>query len=62
MVKTFIKLLYLICIVLIFDTVYAQTSGIVIYQKIIDYGIEPVGKPRWDNYIKNLPKEGKFTY
>lgn len=62
MVKTFIKLLYLICTVLIFDTLSAQTSGIVTYQKIIDYGIEPVGKPRWDNYIKNLPKEGKFTY
>ena len=62
MVKTFIKLLYLICTVLIFDNLSAQTSGIVKYQKIVDYGIEPVGKPRWDNYIKNLPKEGKFTY
>lgn len=40
----------------------AQHSGVVTYNKIIDYGIEPMGRPRWDNYIKTLPKTGTFVY
>ena len=43
-------------------TVVAQQSGIVTYQKIVDYGIEPNGTERWDNFIKDLPKAGTFVY
>ena len=43
-------------------TLFAQDSGIVTYQKVVDYGIEPIGNARWDNFIKELPKTGTFTY
>lgn len=40
---------------------YAQ-SGLIVYEQIIDYGIEPNGNPRWDNFIKDLPKTGKAYF
>ncbi len=44
------------------STIMAQNSGIITYQKIVDYGIEPNGMDRWDNFIKDLPKTGTFVY
>ena len=43
-------------------TIQGQTEGIVTYEKIIDYGLKPMGKPRWDNYIKQLPQKGTFVF
>lgn len=44
------------------STLIAQNSGIITYQKIVDYGIEPNGMDRWDNFIKDLPKTGTFVF
>ena len=43
-------------------TLSAQMSGIVTYQKVVDFGIEPNGNERWDNFIKDLPKMGTYVY
>ncbi|MFT6971435.1 MAG: GLPGLI family protein [Roseivirga sp.] len=43
-------------------TLSAQVSGIVTYQKVVDFGIEPNGNERWDNFIKDLPKTGTYVY
>ena len=53
------SIIWTLCII---STSHAQKSGVVTYQKVIDYGIEPMGKPRWDNFIKDLPKTGTFIY
>ena len=53
------SIIWTLCII---STSHAQKSGVVTYQKVIDYGIEPMGKPRWDDFIKDLPKTGTFIY
>ena len=62
MKRPFFRLLALPWALMIVSMLRAQMSGQIVYQKIIDYGIEPMGKPRWDNYIKSLPKKGTFIY
>ncbi|OEK04599.1 GLPGLI family protein [Roseivirga misakiensis] len=62
MIRTALKFLFLIIPLLIFDSVQGQTGGIVTYKKIVEYGLEPIGRPRWDNFIKDLPKTGTFAY
>lgn len=44
------------------NTLSAQVSGIITYQKVVDFGIVPNGNARWDNFIKDLPKTGTYVY